>query len=399
MLAVAIRTAQRMGIHSETVLAKCTAFEAEMRRRLWWPLMFFDTRIAELAGSSIATLDPTWDCRIPLNVNDTDLRLDMKVLPTTRTEPTDSVFAVVRSELGEYLRHAAFHLHVDNSALKSLTKRFDDSLVLDSGCLASLGDTIENRYLRFCDQENPIHFMATWTVRAQLAKYHLMEHNIRLSSSSTQRVETQYDAATAFALRMLKCDTKIMTSPLTKGFTWFTQINFPFPAYYQITQDLRRRPTSEQSQQAWDVMSDSWEVWFNRHFSTTSPIFQLFTNLILQAWEAYESVSKPGRQNFTLPRIVSSIRDSLARTSENVHSPEMDEATISTDGDTNASSMSMQIPTTMLGHSQSFGMEIQGGYGWMPPNTIFASNSLGQNPLDTHMNQVDWTSYGGPHGW
>jgi hypothetical protein len=399
MLAVAVRIAQRMGIHSETDLDKCTAFEAEMRRRLWWPLMFFDTRMAELAGSSIATLDPTWDCRIPLNVNDTDLRLDMKMLPATRTEPTDSVFAVVRSELGEYLRHAAFHLHVNNPALKSITKRFDDSLVLDSGHLAKLGEMIEDRYLKFCDQESPIHFMATWTARAQLAKYHLMEHNIRLSSSSTQRVDAQYDAATASALRMLKCDTKIMTSSLTKGFTWFNQINFPFPAYYQITQDLRRRPTCEQSQQAWDVMSDNWEAWFNIHFNTTSPIFQLFTNLILQAWEASESVAEPGAKNLTLPRIVSSIRDSLPRTSESLHGLEMEEETISTDVDTSESLMSMQMPTAMLDHSLSFGMGMQSGYAWTSPGMVFASNPLGQNPPDTHMNQVDWAAYGEPRGW
>jgi hypothetical protein len=49
MLGVAIRIAQRMGIHSESALAKCTVFEAELRRRLWWSLVLFDTRISEMA--------------------------------------------------------------------------------------------------------------------------------------------------------------------------------------------------------------------------------------------------------------------------------------------------------------------------------------------------------------
>lgn len=401
MLAVAIRIAQRMGIQSETALAKCTAFEAEMRRRLWWPLMLFDTRISELAGSNIATLDPTWDCRIPLNVNDADLRPDVQVLPASRKESTDVVFAAVRSELGEYLRHAAFHLHIDNSALKPLTKRFDDSLTLDSDHLINLGEMIEDRYLKFCDQESPIHFMATWTARASLAKYHLMEDNIRLSSSSTQRVDEQYNAAASHALRMLKCDTKIMTSPLTKGFTWFHQINFPFSAYYQITQDLRRRPTSEQAQQAWDVMSDNWAAWFNVHFGTASPIFQLFASLILQAWEAYETASKPAGQIFMVPRIVSSIRDTLALASpsENITNLEMEGASTSRDMDANESLMPVQMPNAMLNHGLTFGMGIQGGYMWTPPGMSFVSNPPGQNPIDTPIDQVDWTAFGGLRGW
>ncbi len=95
MLGIAIHIAQRIGIHSESALAECTAFEAEMRQRLWWLLMFFDTRMAELAGSNTVTLDPTWYCKTPLNVNDTDLRPEMKVPPVPRGEPADAVFAIV----------------------------------------------------------------------------------------------------------------------------------------------------------------------------------------------------------------------------------------------------------------------------------------------------------------
>jgi hypothetical protein len=70
MLGVAMRIAQRMGKHSESACAKCAPLEAEMRRRLWWSLVLFDSRISEMANDRTTTLIPTWDCRIPLNVND-----------------------------------------------------------------------------------------------------------------------------------------------------------------------------------------------------------------------------------------------------------------------------------------------------------------------------------------
>ncbi|KEF61708.1 uncharacterized protein A1O9_03277 [Exophiala aquamarina CBS 119918] len=401
LLGVAIRMAQRMGIHSEATLAKCTPFEAEMRRRLWWSLILFDTRISELTSSNIATLDPTWDCGIPLNVNDGDLRLDMKTPLVTRKQPTDAVFAVVRSELGDYLRHAAFHLHIDNSALKSLAKRFDENLTLKSDALVKLGDKIEDRYLKLCDEENPTHFMATWTARGSLAKYHLMEHNVRLASSSTQRVEAQYNAATFHALRMLECDTKIMTSHLTKGFAWLHQINFPFPAYYQITQDLRRRPTSEQALHTWDVMSRNWEAWFNVHFGTASPIFQLFNNLILHAWEAYESAAKPAAQVFTVPRIVSSIRDALALGGSSRNAPNLEMEVAALDGglDADGSLSAMQMPTALLDHTLAFDLGLQGDNTWTPPEMSFVSDIPGRDPMGPPIDHVDWKAFGGPRGW
>lgn len=398
MSAIAIRLAQRMGIHSETALANYSPFDAEMRRRLWWSLVLFDTRISELAGSGLATLDPTWNCRIPLNVNDVDLRPEMKVLPAARTNPTDAVFAVVRSELGEYLRHAAFHLHIDNSAFKSLAKQFDTRLALDVDRIVQLREMIEDHYLKFCDQENPVHFMTTWTAKVQLAKYQLMEYNYRLSGSSEQRLDVQHDAATGFALEMLESDTTIMTAPLTKGFTWLHQINFPFPAYYQITQDLRRRPTMDRAQKAWNVMSDNWEAWFHVHFSRTSPIFQLFTKLILQAWEAYEAASTSARQKLTTPRIVSSIQDTLARISEDLQNLEMEEPSMSTDLETNGFPLS-QMPNALLDSSTSFGTGFQNRHMWTPPGMSFVPIPLGQNPTGGQMNHSNWTAYGGQPGW
>ena len=369
-----------------------------MRRRLWWALILFDTRMAELASSSTTTLDNTWDCKIPLNVSDTDLRPEMKVPPTTRGEPTDAVFVVIRSELGDYIRHSKIHLDFANIALKSISKHAQNSSAPEIVSFVKLEEMIENRYLKFCDPENPIHFLATWMARAHLAKYHLMEHNLKFSSSSTSHVEAQYDAATGSALRVLESDTKIMTSPLTKGFVWLAQIYFPFPAYYQIAQDLKRRPTCDQAHRAWDIMSDDWEAWFNVHFDKDSPIFQIFSKIVLQAWEAYEGASKPPGETLTTPRIVSSIRETLARRAEIVQSTDLEGGNISTDMGTNDFHLSMPLPPAFVGYNLPYGTGMQSQYAWMTPGMSSASDSSGQGPLDTQMNQMDWTAIAGWYG-
>lgn len=357
--------------------------------------MLFDTRISELASSNNITLDPTWDCRVPLNVNDADLRPEMRMLPATRAEPTDAIFAVVRSELGEFVRHTAIYLDFSNPALKTLAKPAQSSISPDGNHAVELEAMMEDRYLKFCDQENPIHFMATWLIRARLARSHLLEHILRLSALSVRRVEAQYDAATASALRMLECDLKVMTSPLTKGFVWLNLITFPFPAYYHIAQDLRKRPTSEQAPQAWDIMSDSWDAWFNFHMKKDSPIFQILPKFILQAWEAYEAASKPTGQTLTIPRIVSSIKETLARVAEESQNTDREGAEFATDMGTNDLPMSMPMSAAFPNYGLPYGMGMQSDSAWMTPGTSSTSGSAGQGPPDTYMNQLDWTASSG----
>jgi hypothetical protein len=77
-----------------------------------------------------------------------------------------------------------------------------------------------------------------------------------------QQTDTHRGDIISYALNMLDCDTKLMTSPLTKRCLWFTQFHFPFPAYIRIIQDLKKRPMDSHAEKAWVVMSESYEARF-----------------------------------------------------------------------------------------------------------------------------------------
>ncbi|KAL9041218.1 MAG: hypothetical protein Q9214_004182 [Letrouitia sp. 1 TL-2023] len=305
IIGVAIRIAQRMGIHCESTYARCTVLEAEMRRRLWWSLMVFDNRICEMYDYKTATLAPTWNCRIPLNVNDFELRLEMKTPPSVHGNPTEALFAVVRSEMGDFVRHSAFHLDFTNPSLNTVAK---DTRHGEEGEMIALEKTIEDKYLAFCNAEDPLHFMTIWTTRSYLAKNRLLEHHSRHSTSSTQQTDTQCNAAFFYALGMLECDTKLMTSPLTKGYLWFIHFHFPFPAYIHILQDLRKRPTEDQAEKAWEVMSENYEARIMNVKQDDRPFFIVFARIVLQAWEAREALFIEQDKPLEPPRVVSDIR-------------------------------------------------------------------------------------------
>ena len=395
MLGVAIRIAQRMGIHSEPALAKCTPLEAEMRRRLWWSLILFDTRISEIACSQTVTLDPTFHCKVPLNVNDSDLRLEMKEPPPIQERSSEAIFAVVRCELGDFIRHTASHLDFTNPALKPIARHHHNNPNLESDELVKLEKAIEDRHLKFCDQDNPLHFMTIWSARAYLAKCRLLEHHSRFSGSNVCRTEAQRDAATSHALRYLECDTKIMTSPLTKGFRWLNDFYFPFPAYIQIVQDLRRRPMSDHAQNAWETISNNYEARFNSHYKDCGSFFHIFAKIVLDAWKAYEIASTQLRTALTPPRIVSSIRHVLVQTTR--HAQNTDTRQPNFGMSTGVHEFPMPVPIDFASQSLQYSMGKQDNSAMMRPE--MSSDMLGQSPSDAYMDYFDWTALSGQPGW
>lgn len=369
-----------MGIHSESALAKHAALEAEMRRRLWWSLALFDARIGELAGYKTATLAPTWDCRVPLNVDDSDLRPEMREPPAVQGKPTEAIFAVVRGELGEFIRYTRFHLNFTNPALKPIAKHVQQSPIPEGGELVKLEKMVEDTYLNLCNPENPLHFMTIWTTRAHLARCRLMEHYSRFSSSTLGPTEAQRDAANSHALSMLVCDTKIMTSPLTKGYIWLLHWYFPFLAYIQIVQDMSRRPIGEQANQAWEVMSDNYDAHPALPDRNNSPLFKVFTSFILKAWQARQAAQP--NQNTVPPRIVTHIQRKLAQNAQRTDSEQASEVTDMSIDDL-ASSISTGFDSNSLFYSmgeQDYARLGQGGY----------LNTPGDIPLDNGFDRIGW---------
>lgn len=385
MIGLAIRIAQRMGIHSESTYAKCPALEAEMRRRLWWSLILFDTRISEMANYKAVTLTPTWDCRVPLNVNDFDLQPEMKDPPVVQGNSTEALFAVVHSEIAEFVRHSAFHLDFVNPALKTFSKDVQRGPVPEGGGLVALEKTIEDKYLKSCNLENPLHFMTVWTTRAHLAKNRLVEHFSRFSRSSMQQTDSQRDAALFHAVSMLECDTKLVTSSLAKGYLWLVNFHFPFPAYIHLFQDLRRRPVGDHAERTWEIMSDNYEARFTFRRQGDNPLSKIFAKIVLQAWKAREIVATQSENPLVTPRIVSEIRREVAQMTPDEQNADMKQPSdvlgMSVDD------FSMSMPMGFGSHDMLYGM---GGQGYEGLGTGAYYSADEQVARDIDVNQLDW---------
>ncbi|KAI1464977.1 uncharacterized protein F4812DRAFT_147020 [Daldinia caldariorum] len=387
MLSIAVRIARRMGIHDEYTCAKFTALEAEMRRRLWWSLIIFDNRISELCDYKTASLAPTWDCRIPVNVYDSEIRLEMKIPLAIHEKPTEAIFAVVRSELADFVRHSSFHIMFTNPSLSTIAKSTRQGSASEGDELDALERSIEGKYLAFCDLDNPLHFMTVWSARGYLAKIRILDYYSRHLTSATQPTDTERNALISSAINMLECDTKLMDSPVVKGYRWLITYHFPLPAYIHLLQGLKKRPVDDKTEQAWDAMSDNYRVRF-MNSEVNEAFFHVFSRIVLKAWEAREALSRQEGGSLVPPLIVSDVRDRILNTKLN--NPQDSQVVGLSNTDLSQMSGSMGFSS---GYGPSYSMREQesstnSGF-WANPSTT------SQGPMEAmNFDDIGWTGLG-----
>lgn len=379
MLALAVNIAQRMGIHNEASISRYTPFEAEMRRRLWWALVSFDARVGELSESKVSNLNPTWDCKLPLNVNESSLWPEMKVSPDSRDNATEAIFIVTRSEHGEYLRNAGFNCDFSNPALKLIAKSYGDMNTWEK--------RIQEQYLKFCDQENSLHCMALWMSSVQLSKCHLLESYAKNVDSSTKRTaEVEAEACIQHAFRMLECDTNMLTSSLTRGYTWIIAFYFPFPAYIHLVQEMAARPTGNHTEKAWELMNKNYEARFPSEDSAVDGLFRVFASMLLKGWEIMEKSARESGDQLASPKIIQSINRRLQKAAQRAASAPAENDTGS---NTEMSDVALSMPVD-IGDNLFYGMGGQSSFAGVDPR-LFLNMAPGQLPAGD-MTHFNWAS-------
>ncbi|KAJ4137280.1 hypothetical protein NW768_002862 [Fusarium equiseti] len=381
MLAVAIRIAERMGIQSEARNTRCSILEAELRRRLWWSLVLFDSRVSALGDHKPTTLTPTWDCALPTNVSDSELREETKSPPKPQDQATEAIFTIVKAEIGEYYRNSPFYIAFTNPVMKPLAKK------LPPGGDITLEKTIEDKYLRFCDPDNRLHFMTMWTARSNIMNCRLMNEYLVYLDSSVQYTAERQEAAVAHALRWLECDTKLSSSPLTKNFRWYLQLFFPFPAYIRVIQHLKGQPFSDQTERAWRIMHENYSCRAAPDADAPSPVFRPFINIILYAWDTVRAAYEKAGRDYNTPDLVQFMNEKVAAMS-------LDDESKPPSADQSQSSAGMDMDD----------MPTQLPMGFGDPDMFFNMGQLGldggisgpyvadQSTFATNLGQMNWGS-------
>jgi hypothetical protein len=284
MLGIAMRIAQRAGIHSETANATHAPFDAEMRRRLWWALVLFDARIAEMSDQRTSMLLQTWDCKIPSNVYDCQIQPGMTTSPRPQVRPADSIFIALRCQIADFVRRAKYHINSVNPLLDLLGGEDQRNGHWSTSDLPQLIARHAPEY----SEDNGVHMMTMYTSNAAVAKCGLNEYLAQFASHVGHIDERDQAYGLKQALDMLVSTTQVAESVLTEKFTWFSQIYFPFTAYIEICRQLKKRPDHPDAEVIWGIMSSNYEACLAIFRKDDNPFIALFAKIVLRAWAARE---------------------------------------------------------------------------------------------------------------
>ncbi|KAJ4168217.1 hypothetical protein NW765_016903 [Fusarium oxysporum] len=104
-----------MGLHRDGEALGLRPFETEIRRRLWWRIYMLDARCGLKSGLGPSMMPSLGDCKMPTNLNDSELDLDSKSYFRDRDGPSEmAVFFFIYS-MGKFL---AERLSVEASVIQ-----------------------------------------------------------------------------------------------------------------------------------------------------------------------------------------------------------------------------------------------------------------------------------------
>ncbi|KAF4550197.1 Fungal specific transcription factor domain-containing protein 23 [Elsinoe fawcettii] len=328
MLGIAVRIAQRMNLHIEARNTTFPPFEAEMRRRLWWALVFIDGRVAAQGEQKSDPLLPIWDCAVPCNVNDFDLDISMKHRPTAKAPVTEAMFPVVRSRILNTMRTLDCWLDFTVPTLKLLAKAMEKPGRPRSDIQEIHGLTLgmEEVYLQHCDPDNALQFFTLWSARIFLVRARLLHYFANTSHAPDSQSDSQRNQGMGFAMSMLECDTKLASNPAVRKYRWFNNLFYPFPAYFTLIQDMKTRPRGSQVSKAWQMMSENYQVRFCDGSDVQEIFHKVLPKHILAAWRICERSAEEAGTQLAMPEI---IKDLKRR--RDGHTPNSESSTSNTD--------------------------------------------------------------------
>ncbi|KAJ5377662.1 uncharacterized protein N7496_005071 [Penicillium cataractarum] len=305
---VALRMAQRIGIHRDGSGHGLSIFETEMRRRIWFQLMILDATSAQFCGVAAGPFVDSADTRPPMNANDSDLDPRMTEPACEKEGPSEMIFCLARSEFGKWLRRWNTNTGGSGSPWAFLSSS-TLSLSEKDRCIDELEDIMEQKFLKYCDQSIPLHLATTMMVRSSSHYTRLMAHHPRHYHDSGARIpQSEKDVIFGHCLKMAEYADYAQTNPDVQRFSWHMVNHMPWDAMIFMLSEMRNRTDPDEKDKVWEIVGSI----YGRHVrqmgkKSQMPLHKALQNLFVKAWRAYvDECNQHGRTPRPCPTVVSS---------------------------------------------------------------------------------------------
>ncbi|KAJ5465525.1 hypothetical protein N7530_009312 [Penicillium desertorum] len=307
---IAVRIAQRIGVHRDGSAHGLSVFETEMRRRIWFQLMIIDATSAQFCGVASTPLPTTIDVQPPMNANDSDLDPRMTEPACEKPGPTEMIFVLARRAFGKWLLRLSNQVESSNTGPWAFLSSPSMSLKDKDKTIDGLEAHMEDTFLRHCDKSIPLHMATTMMVRSAIYYTRMMAHHPRQYQDSNMRIsQTEKNIIFENSLKMIEYADYAQKNPVVRKYSWHT-INFmPWDAMIFMLSEMRHRTDPEEKSEVWQLIGNV----YSEHVKTMSengptPLHMAIQHLIVKAWRTYiEECNLNHRTPTPCPTIVASL--------------------------------------------------------------------------------------------
>ena len=220
---VAIRIAQRMGLHRDGETLGLPPFDVQMRRRLFYQLLPLDGIASQMSGTGIAVMPGSWDTKQPLNLNDDQIWPGMTETPEEQKGATEMIFCLTRSSVGKIFARAG-------NAMQAAAGSWQFKDYNEVEPMISEAETeVEEKYIRYCDIVNPLHFLTIGFARSAITAMRL---RTRLPKVRNQTV-TDAERRELFQLsqKIIDTDTAAYAHTSLRKYMWHVRSFFAWGSW------------------------------------------------------------------------------------------------------------------------------------------------------------------------
>ncbi|KAH7396762.1 hypothetical protein DE146DRAFT_763878 [Phaeosphaeria sp. MPI-PUGE-AT-0046c] len=352
---IAVRIAHGIGIDRDGITLGYSAFDTEIRRRVWWQLKSHDFRAAELCGlAKFRTLEPTSaeSTKYPSNISDEDLHPSMVSLESKSRGLTDASFVAFKFEMTEFAaaRIARFrHLGKDPSQWNLDAPDLDKAVIKTE--ISVLEDKLEKKYLRYCDPSQPLHLVlllvgryvsklpgtarsfklfeaspallplviislrytrhsANFNPNTQGMKVvNFLTHHPRRWASMDNVPLSEREFVWDCSVKLLEQYNMMLSNTFLERFAWHAPYFQQWQAFIYVLDTLRAEPLATTAPQTWNIVGSIFENTPNLISDMRKPIHVAICNLCLKAYDARENtLLSSGASSSSTPAFITRLR-------------------------------------------------------------------------------------------
>lgn len=250
MTGLAMRLAQSMGLHRDGTYFGLNPLETENRRRLWYQLWYLDVRTSEDHGSESNATDLEFNTKLPVNIDDSDLRAESSGILKDSQGLTDTTFALIRYQIARTNRKIA-------------SQRYSHKTLADKEkILNECYQNIESNYLRYCEGTNTLYWLVENVTRMNQDKslFMLYHSPTWLQGKASMSRELQ-ERLLIIAIQIIERTQKMEHDPKALKWAWLSRNYFQWLPRAFILAELCNRERSDVVDRAWRAINATFYTW------------------------------------------------------------------------------------------------------------------------------------------